>query len=422
MSEIRASHDYLLEKEKLNVVVVGNGGREHAIFWKLSQSQRIGNLSLVPSGTEPLSFARDSLNAVDLAVIGPDNDLAAGIVDRLAEIGVPALGPTRQAARIESSKPFAKQLMANNGVPTAPYKVFSNFENAHQYIEGYDKPVYIKAGGLALGKGARLCLTQKEARKAIDDIMIRKIFGQAGSEVVIEDLLEGEEISLHALCDGNFYRMFPSSQDYKKADDGDQGLNTGGMGAISPVPWFGQEEVDEAGLTIVKPVLEAMHREGNEFSGLLYPGIMVKNGLVNVLEYNARFGDPETQVYMRRLKNDLLEAIVQTLTHRTSEAELEWIDDFAVCIVAASGGYPGPYEKGKRIYGLDKVKKIDGIEVFLSEATEQDGEYFTSGGRVLGVTAVGASLDAALDSGYAAMERIYFDGIKVRHDIGAKNL
>ncbi len=403
-------------------MVVGSGGRERALAWKLAQSNRIGNLSIVPSGPDLIKFAQNPSNAIDLAVIGPDDDLARGIVDDFSRAGVPAFGPTQRAASIESSKPYAKRLMAENGVPTAAFRVFNNPDQAHKYIEARLGPLYVKAGGLALGKGAIECLTAKAAHEAVDDIMAKKLFGEAGDEVVIEDYLEGQEISLHAICDDKVYHMFPSSQDHKKSEEGDRGLNTGGMGTISPVPWFSQEKVNEAGLVVVRPILQAMHREGSDFSGLLYPGIMVTGENINVIEYNARFGDPETQVYMRRLKTDLLEVIIAALTHNLGKVELEWSDDFAVCIVAASGGYPGLYEKGKHIRGLDAANSMDGIEVFLAGATEQNGEYFTSGGRVLGVTAVGATLSAAIDSGYAAMEKIDFEGIKVRPDIGAKAL
>lgn len=422
MAETTINYDRLMEQEQLNVIVVGNGGREQALAWKLSKSERIGNLSVIPSGPNTVSFAKDPDNAIDLVVVGPDDDLASGLVDNLAQVGIPAFGPTQEAMRIESSKPYAKRVMDENGVPTAPFKVFSDPTRAHRYIDMAQRPHYVKAAGLALGKGALECLTTDDAHTAVDDIMVRNQFGAAGSRVVIEDYLEGQEISFHAFCDGETYRMFPSSQDHKKADEGDKGRNTGGMGTISPVPWFGQEAVNAAGLIVVQPVLTAMHNEGNDFSGLLYPGVMVKDGIVKVLEYNARFGDPETQVYMRRLKSDLLNVITATLAHRLDEVELEWSDDYAVCIVAASGGYPGPYEKNKRIEGIDVADSMDGIKVFLAGATEQDGKYFTSGGRVLGVTAVGATLSAALDAGYEAMDRIHFDGKKVRYDIGAKAL
>lgn len=422
MSETSANYDHLMEQDQLNVMVIGSGGRERALAWKLTQSNRAGNISVIPSSPDNIEFAQDPDNAIDLVVVGPDDDLARGIVNNLSQVGIPAFGPTQQAARIESSKPYAKRLMEKTGVPTATFEIFSDPAQAHEYIDMRQRPLYVKAGGLALGKGALECLTVDAAHEAVDDIVIRKIFGEAGNEVVVEDYLDGQEISFHAICDGETYQMFPSSQDHKKADKGDEGLNTGGMGTISPVPWFTQERVNESGLVIVKPILRAMHNEGNDFRGLLYPGAMVQGEDLNVLEYNVRFGDPETQVYMRRLKSDLLEIITATLAHRLDEVELEWSEDFAVCIVAASGGYPGSYEKGKRICGIDAAENMDGIKVFLAGTSEQDGEYFTSGGRVLGVTAVGATLGTALDSGYAAMEKIQFEGKKVRPDIGAKAL
>jgi phosphoribosylamine--glycine ligase len=422
MSEMTANYDHLMEQERVNVMVVGSGGRERALEWKLSQSERIGNLSVIPSSPNIVAFAQDPENAIDLVVVGSDDDLANGLVDDLARVRIPAFGPTQQAACIESSKPYAKRLMDENGVLTATFKIFRDPTRAHRYIDMGQQPRYVKAAGLALGKGALECLTPEAAHKAVDDIMVRKQFGEAGDEVVIEDYLEGQEISLHAICDGETYHMFPSSQDHKKANEGDKGLNTGGMGTFSPVPWFNQEAVNAAGLTVVRPILTALHKEGNDFSGLLYPGVMVKDGIAKVLEYNVRFGDTEAQTYMRRLESDLLDVITATLAHRLGEIKLEWSDDYAVCIVAASGGYPGSYEKDKRIEGLDVADSMDGIKVFLAGAIEQDGEYFTSGGRVLGVTAVGATLSAALDSGYDAMEKIHFDGKKVRYDIGAKAL
>ncbi|HVC36251.1 MAG TPA: phosphoribosylamine--glycine ligase [Candidatus Dormibacteraeota bacterium] len=422
MPEAYANYDHLMTQEQLNVMVIGNGARERALAWKLAQSDRAGNILVIPSSPDNVTFARDPDNNIDLVVVGPDDDLAKGVVDDLSLVGIPTFGPTQKAARIESSKPYAKRLMDENGIPTATFEIFSDPAQAHEYIDIRQRPLYVKAGGLALGKGALECLTVYAAHEAVDDIVVRKLFGEAGNEVVIEDYLDGQEISFHAICDGETYHMFPSSQDHKKADEGDRGLNTGGMGTISPVPWFSQERVNESGLVIVKPILSAMHNEGNDFRGLLYPGAMVNDKDLNVLEYNARFGDPETQVYMRRLKSDLLDIITAALSHHLNEVELQWSKDFAVCIVAASGGYPGPYKKGKRIYGLDAAENMDGVKVFLAGASEQDGEYFTSGGRVLGVTAMGETLGAALDSGYAAMEKIRFEGKKVRSDIGAKAL
>ena len=422
MSEAAVNYDYLMEQDHVNVMVVGSGAREQALSWKLSQSERIGSLSVVSSGPDIVEIAQDPDNAIDLVIVGSDADLANGMVDDLSRVGVPAFGPTQQAARIESSKPYAKRLMNESGVPTAGFEIFSDPTRAHEYIDMRQQPLYVKAGGLALGKGALECLTADAAHQAVDDIIVRKQFGEAGNEVVIEDYLHGREISLHAISDGETYRMFPSSQDHKKADDGDTGLNTGGMGTISSVPWFDQADVNAAGLTVVKPILTAMRNDGNTFSGLLYPGVMVQNGTATVLEYNARFGDPETQVYMRRLKSDFLDVITATMARRLRDVPLEWSDDYAVCIVAASGGYPGPYEKGKRIKGIDAADSMEGIKVFLASAAEQDGEHFTTGGRVLGVTAVGATLKSALDSGYEAMEKIRFDGKKVRYDIGTKAL
>ncbi|HSX16306.1 MAG TPA: phosphoribosylamine--glycine ligase [Candidatus Saccharimonadales bacterium] len=397
-------------------MVVGGGGREQALYWKLAQSARIGDLHLVPVA-DALAFAADPENNIHFAVIGPDDALADGMVDKLTGLGVPAFGPSKKAAQIEASKAFAKQVMDENGIPTAQFGTFTDPAAAHAHLEANPGPKYVKASGLALGKGALECLDDAAAHTAVDDLMVRRIFGEAGDEVVIEDYLQGRELSLHALADGQNYLMFQLAADHKKALEGNKGLNTGGMGTLSPVPGFSEADVTEAGLVVVKPTLAALERAGAPFQGLLYPGVIF-NGLHRVLEFNGRFGDTETQTYMRRLDSDLLEALIATVTHRLDKVKLDWSDKFAVCIVAASGGYPGSYEKGKRITGVDRAEAKPGIKVFLAGAAEQNGELFTNGGRVLGVTAMGDTLAEALDAGYGAMEEIQFEGKHVRGDIG----
>jgi phosphoribosylamine--glycine ligase len=407
---------------EINVVITGGGARERALQWKLEQSERIGTVWMEADLDRAIDFALDPNNAIDMTIVSPDDHLAAGGVDRLFHAGMPAFGPTQEAAQIESSKAYGKRIMTQAGVRTAEFGVFDSPKDAHEYVDQSYRPLYVKASGLALGKGAIEALTAKEAHQAITDIMVDKKFKEAGDQVVIEDFLQGHELSLHAICDGLTYKMFPSSQDHKKALEGDKGLNTGGMGTLSPVPWFGEESVTESGLSIVKPVLQEMSNEGNPFTGLLYPGIIDDFIRRYVLEFNARFGDPETQVYMRRMKSDFLDLITHALAHRLDEFELEWSDDTAVCLVAASAGYPGSYAKGKLITGIEEAEEIDGVKIFLAGAQEEDGKLYTSGGRVLGVTAMGPDLATALDTGYAAMERIQFEGKTIRNDIGKKSL
>jgi len=423
MAEAQPDLGYLTEMDRVGVLIAGSGAREKAIGWKLEQSERIGAVTIRPNGKDFIDFATDPENGVDLVIVSTDDDLAAGLVDDLAARGIPAFGPNKQAARIESSKPYAKHLMTENGVPTANFQVFTDPTAAHEYVEANPGPRYGKAGGLALGKGAMACPTPEETHRVIDEIMVKKVFKDAGNELVLEDLLEGDEISLHAITDGETYLMFPSSQDHKKALEGDLGDNTGGMGTLSPVPWFDQDQVNKAGLTVVKPVLDAMSRNGNAYKGLLYPGIMVdENGNPKVLEYNARFGDPEVQVYLRRMESDFLDLITATVARRLGDFQLKWSDQVAVCLVAASGGYPGAYERDKRITGIEEAEQIEGIKVFHAGVTEKDGQYFTSGGRVLGVSSMADTLIGALSLAYVAMQRIQFEGKYVRPDIGHKSL
>lgn len=427
MAEVLDDSSFLMESDKLNVLLVGNGGRESALAWKLSQSERLGRLYTTRddvayrSSRDIIRFATDPDIRVDLAVIGLDQALADGLVDEFKAVGIPAFGPSRLAAQIESSKAYGKRLMDETGVPTANYRVFSNPGAAYEYINEQSGPFYIKASGLAEGKAALECLTYLDAKHVINQLMEKKLHGAAGSEIIIEELIIGQEMSLHALCDGENYLMFPSSQDHKRRDEGDTGPNTGGMGTIAPVPWFNQADVEDAAKLTVEPILSALNRQGRPFQGILYPGLIL-NGDLRVLEYNARFGDPEAQVYMRLLKSDLLEVITACLSHRLDKTQLEWSDDYAVCIVAASENYPGDFLIQVPINGIDQAQAMDGVEVFPAGLVSRDGNYFASAGRVLGVTAVAPSLSGAINLGYEAIDKIKFAGKMVRRDIGYKAL
>lgn len=424
-----------MSTSKLNVLVIGSGGREHALAWKISQSPRLNKLYLAPGngGTYilatnlPLDISNHSaiLDAckqysIDLVVIGPDDVLAAGLADDLRAEGINTFGPSKHAAQIESSKTFAKDIMKQAGVNTASYHEFDDYGKAVKYLNLVTYPVVIKADGLALGKGVIVCQNKQEAQKAIKDMMQEHIFGVAGNKVIIEQFLLGAEISLHAFSDGKDYVMFPSSQDHKPVGEGDTGLNTGGMGTIAPVPWVSQEYVDKLGRQLVKPVLEELKACDSQYSGLLYPGLMLSDDNYNVIEYNARIGDPETQSYMRILKTDILDILEACAVGSLSKIDIKWSDKYACCIVLASGGYPGSYNKGQIITGLDEAEKLEGIVVFHAGTKLDDDKLVTNGGRVLGVTAIGQTLDEALEKAYVAVKKIHFEGMQYRTDIGRR--
>jgi len=410
-----------------NVLVVGGGGREHALAWKLSQSNRIGNLFVSPgnAGTAHLAqnipisstdipalikFAKQ--NAIDLTVVGPDNSLAAGIVDSFQAHGLKIFGPTKKAAEIEWSKVFAKKLMKKYNIPTAKYASFSSYEPARRYISTTSFPTVIKVDGLALGKGVFICESPKEAKKALTAIMRGKDFGSSGTKIVIEEYLEGIEVSAHAICDGSNFLLFPLAQDHKRIGEGNTGPNTGGMGTICPVPGPVREISG-----IIRATLEALQKEGRYFSGCLFPGIMHTSKGPKVLEYNARFGDPETQVYMRLLKNDLLEVLEAATEKRLGNVKLEWQTGAAACIVLASLGYPGKYKQGFEIGGIEE--RSGNETVIFHAGTKLDGDrVLTAGGRVLNVTATGANLGETLELGYKAAGRVSFEGKVFRKDIG----
>ena len=429
----------------MKILLIGSGGREHALAWKLAQSARVRKLWCAPGnggiarerlatngewvecvslGAEDLAglltFAREK--RPDLTVVGPDNPLALGIVDLFQEHGLRIWGPNRRAAKFESSKAFAQDFMRKYGIPTARAGTFSDVAAACEFAESLGGRCAVKADGLALGKGVLLCRDPGEARRAIEDILVKKSFGAAGASIVIQEFLEGTEVSLHALCDGRAAKLFPSSQDHKRAQDGDTGPNTGGMGTYSPAPFLTGAALAEAGQLILRPWLKGCAAEGIDFRGILYPGLMLTSTGPKVLEFNARFGDPETQVYLTRLENDLLELLEASVEGSLARVDLRWSANCAVCVVLASAGYPGSYAKGKPIRGLAEAEKLPGVKVFHAGTAWEEAEFVTNGGRVLGVTALGADLRGARDQAYAAVERIQFEGMQFRRDIAAKAL
>lgn len=429
----------------MKILVVGSGGREHALVWKLAQSPHArqmwcapGNAGMgqerlaangalvqcVPIGAEDLpallAFAREQ--KPDLTVVGPDNPLALGIVDQFQAAGLRIWGPNQRAAQFEASKVFSQQFMEKYGIATARSGIFEEPAAASRFAASLGGRCAVKADGLALGKGVLICRDMQQADAAIEEILVRRAFGEAGRRVVIQEFLEGVEVSLHALCDGKTAKLFPDSQDHKRALDGDQGLNTGGMGTYSPTPFFGPGDAIVVARRIIEPWLKGCAAEGIDYRGILYPGLMLTPQGPKVLEFNARFGDPETQVYVPRLENDLLELMVACVEGTLGKMELKFNPMTAVCVIMASGGYPGKYEKGKIIRGLEEAAALSNTKVFHAGTALAEGRVVTSGGRVLGVTAWGRDLPAAREAAYAAVERIHFEGAHYRRDIAAKAL
>jgi len=429
----------------MKILVIGSGGREHALVWKLAQSPHVTQLWCAPGnagiaqeclakngaavecvnlGAEDLpgllAFAR--LNRADLTVVGPDNPLALGIVDLFQQHGLRIWGVNQKAAQFESSKVFSQRFMEKYGIPTAAAGTFSVAGPAKAFCATLGGQCVVKADGLALGKGVLICANQAEAEKAVDEIMVSKAFGAAGANVVIQEFLEGVEVSLHALCDGKNAKIFPTSQDHKRALDGDLGLNTGGMGTYSPTPFLNDAQLAETARLVLEPFMRGCVAEGIDYRGLLYPGVILTKSGPKILEFNARFGDPETQVYLTRLKNDLMELLDASVSGTLDKIELKWSPLASVCVVMASGGYPGNYPKGKVITGLDAANALPHTKVFHAGTALKDGQIVTNGGRVLGVTALGKDLKAAQAAAYTAVEKIHFDGAHFRRDIAAKAL
>ncbi len=419
----------------VDVLIVGSGGREHSLAWKLKQSPKLGKLYIAPgnSGTALLGenvsisvkefekladFAAEK--KIGLTVIGPDDPLAGGIVDVFKARGLRVWGPSKAAAQIEGSKAFSKELMREAGIPTAEFGVFTDHEKALSYVREKGAPIVVKASGLALGKGVYVCQSVEEAETALKEIMLDRAFSDAGNEVVIEEYLDGQEVSIHALSDGKTHIMFPPSQDHKPVGESDTGKNTGGMGVILPVPWVSTEALGDIEKNVVTPTLAALAQKGNPFVGLLYPGLKMSSKGPKVLEFNARFGDPECQTYMRLMKSDLLELLEASTDGKLDTVKVEWNPGFAVNIVLCSGGYPDTYEKGFPITGIEEAEKIPGVMVFHAGVTLTNGKIVTSGGRVLGVSAVGDTLKEALSRAYEATGKIHFEGMYFRRDIGAK--
>lgn len=419
----------------MKIMVIGGGGREHTIVWKLAQSDRVDKIYCAPGngGISELAecvpikatdidgvvkFAKEK--AVDLVVVAPDDPLVLGMVDALEAEGIRAFGPRANAAAIEGSKVFSKDLMKKYNIPTAGYEVFSDPAEALAYIEKGSFPTVIKAEGLALGKGVIIAKNIDEARGAIHDIMEEKVFGASGSRVVIEEFLTGPEVSVLAFCDGKTVVPMVSAQDHKRALDNDEGLNTGGMGTFSPSRLYDEAKAEECMKNIFLPTVRAMNSEGRPFKGVLYFGLMMTQNGVKVIEYNARFGDPETQVVLPRLKTDLLEIMEAVIDERLDEIKIEWEDNAAVCVVLASGGYPTKYKSGYEIYGLDEIAKYDDLTVFHAGTKKEGEKMLTAGGRVLGITAVAENLNAAISRAYEGVEMVNFTDRHFRHDIGIK--
>lgn len=419
----------------MRILVVGRGGREHAIVWALKQSPKADEIYCAPGNAgiaamaecvdidekdfEGLGqFAKEK--EIDLVVVGPEDPLFAGAVDFFKAQGIPAFGPDQAAAEIEGSKVFAKKLMKDYNIPTAKYASFDNYEEALTYLREQGAPIVIKADGLAAGKGVTVAQTLAEAEAALSQMMNEKVFGDAGNRVVIEEFLQGQEMSILAFVDGEIVRPMVPSQDHKPIFDGDRGPNTGGMGTYSPVPHIPQSIVDEAVTTILKPAAKAMVQEGRPFRGVLYAGLMITEEGPKTVEFNCRFGDPETQVVLPRLKTDLLDIFLATVNGQLAELDIQWREEAAVCVVLASGGYPGSYRKGDPITGLDSVE--DAIVFHAGTALNDKGQIVTNGGRLLGVTSIGNDIESAREKAYCAVEQIHYEGKHYRTDIAEKAL
>jgi len=421
----------------LRILIVGSGGREHTLAWKLKQSPLVEEIFIAPGngGTAQVGqnvaltdvnlagladFAEK--NGVDLVVAGPELPLVLGLKEVLEEKKIACFGPNAFAARLEGSKAFAKTVMQETGVPTAAFEVFDDFDQAKAYLEARKAPIVLKADGLAAGKGVIVAKTQDEALGALEYMMVKKIFGAAGDRVVVEEALVGEEASFLAFCDGENILCMPSSQDHKSVGEGDTGLNTGGMGAYSPAPVLPEADYQKIADLVMRPVVEGLARLGNPFVGVLYAGLMFTDSGPKVLEYNVRFGDPECQPLLTRLDSDLAGIMLACVQGRLDKVTAKWRPETSVCVVMAAKGYPLSYQKGMPITGIEDAERLSGVHVFHAGTSMKDGKLVTSGGRVLGVTALGPDLAQAQKQAYAAVDRIHFDKKYFRRDIGDKGL
>lgn len=422
---------------KHRVLLIGSGGRECALAWKIAQSSQLDKLFIAPGnagteryGTNITIQATDIEKLCDFAVtehitfvlVGPDDPLALGIVDAFRALHIPVFGPTQAAAQLEWSKAYAKKIMTDAHVPTATYATCTSFDEALTYSKTQSLPLVIKASGLALGKGVYICSTRDEVTAALHEIMVERVHKHAGDTVVIEQFIEGREISAHAITDGTTTHVFPAAQDHKRIGEGNTGKNTGGMGTIAPLPWLQHETIEQVKTQIIDATLACMHAQDTQFTGCLFPGLMIAHNGPYTLEFNARFGDPETQVYMRLLTSDVLELLYACAIEALHTVTPQWSTQYAVNIVIASGGYPDIYEKGKVITGIDAAEQIPGVVVFHAGTMKKNGAFITNGGRVLGVSALGGTLQEALNTAYKAVACIHFEGMYYRKDIGLQSL
>lgn len=421
----------------MKVLVIGSGGREHALVWKIAQSKKVSKLFCAPGNggiaelAQCVNIQAEDINGllefavgngIELTVVGPEIPLALGIVDVFQQHNLKIFGPAKAASQLESSKVFAKNIMKKYHVPTADFKTFRGKDEALAYVRQRQKPLVIKADGLCAGKGVFVCPQLLEQEQAIKAIMQDNVFGEAGKVIIVEEILRGEEASILVISDGKSVISLASSQDHKRIFDQDQGPNTGGMGAYSPAPVVTGTLLARIHKEIIIPTIEGMQKEGTPYCGVLYAGVMITETGPKALEFNVRFGDPETQAILPRLKTDLVEVMLKTQERRLNEIELSWRDEACVCVVIASGGYPGKYEKGRQIFGLDELKTEKDIVVFHAGTKKENGKIFTSGGRVLGVVGLGRDIKQAIDRTYAAVSKVRFDGLHYRRDIAYRAL